>query len=127
IRKNARLSNPTTGRITASLWFKTASTRSTQSGISRRRQKVFFNPLDDRLLRLGFTALRDPFGIGLECIPFGFTLSQAFPFQQIGQRMVARAGNRGPEPDLLDPVFLKKPSVMLANRSFNAGRRPGAQ
>jgi len=88
---------------------------------------VVFNPLDDRLLRLGFTALRDPFGIGLECIPFGFTLSQAFPFQQIGQRMVARAGNRGPEPDLLDPVFLKKPSVMLANRSFNAGRRPGAQ
>jgi hypothetical protein len=81
---------------------------SAQPRIPRRHQEAVLDALDDDRLGFRFRALGDPFLVLLERAPFLLALGQAFPFQQVGQRLVAGADERGPEADRLDAVFFEK-------------------
>src|SRR5580698_5466647 len=74
----------------------------------RRRQKVIFNALDNRLLRLSSRALGDPLRVRLECVPLLLALRETLPLHHVGERVIARTDQRGPEADLLNAVFLEE-------------------
>jgi hypothetical protein len=59
-------------------------------------------------VRLARCAFGDPLGIALERIPLGLALGEAFPLQQIGQRLIGGPGEVGPETDLPDAVLLEE-------------------
>ena len=78
---------------------------SAQRRIAGRHQKAVFYSLDNDRLRLGLGALGNPFLVALERIPLLLPFRQAFPFEKIGQRLVAGADQRGPEANGFDPVL----------------------
>src|SRR6202041_925622 len=69
-----------------------------------RNQEGVLDPRVDWAVLLGFGALCDPFGIGLERVPFLLALGERFPLQHIGEVLVRVADQRRPEPRLLDAV-----------------------
>ena len=89
----------------------------TQRRVSRRRQNLILDTLHDSGLRFGLIAFGNPFGIAREGMPLLFALRQALPPQHVGQRMIARTDQRGPEDDLPDAVSFPKPQ----RDAFEAG------
>ena len=73
-----------------------------------RCEEMVFDALDDSLFRLACRALCDPLLIRLKGIPFGFAFSEAFPLQQVRQRVIARPDQRRSEANLFDAVFFEK-------------------
>src|SRR5439155_1153848 len=75
-------------------------------GEAGRLQERVCDPLDDRAVRLGFGTLAMPFRVGLEGVPLLFAVGERVPFQQVIERLVRVADQRGPKPGLMDAVLL---------------------
>src|ERR1700691_5729369 len=80
--------------------------QSLHGGECRRPQKRALDVCDDRAVPLAVIARLVPCRVGLECVPFLFTVGERVPNEHVMQVLAAVAHQHGPETGRLDAVLV---------------------